>query len=78
MKLTTPMQITAADSESRIISGKIIAFEEAGNASTGKVIFAKGSIEPANVMLNLEHDRTRRIGKPLAAELSADQMAFVS
>ena len=68
MKLTTPMTITAADSESRIITGKIIQFEEAGNASTGKVIFAKGSIEPADVMLNLEHDRTRRIGKPLSIQ----------
>lgn len=78
MKLTTPMQITAADSESRIITGKIIQFEEAGNASTGKVIFAKGSIEPADVMLNLEHDRTRRIGKPLQAELSADKSSITS
>jgi HK97 family phage major capsid protein len=72
------MTITAADSESRIITGKIIQFEEAGNASTGKVIFAKGSIEPADVMLNLEHDRTRRIGKPLVAELSADKGSITS
>lgn len=78
MKLTTPMQITAADSESRIIAGKIIQFEEAANASTGKVVFAKGSIEPAEVMLNLEHDRTRRIGKPLEATLSADSMGIES
>jgi len=78
MKLTTPMTITAADSESRIIAGKIIQFEEPANASTGKVVFAKGSIEPANVMLNLEHDRTRRIGKPLEATLSADSMGIDS
>lgn len=78
MKLTTPMTITAADSESRIIAGKIIQFEEPANASTGKVVFAKGSIEPAQVMLNLEHDRTRRIGKPLDATLSADSMAIDS
>ena len=76
MKLTTPMTITAADSESRIIAGKIIQFEEAGNASTGKVIFAKDSIKPADVMLNLEHDRTRRIGKPLSSELTADGNAI--
>jgi len=78
MKLTTPMQITAADSESRIIAGKIIQFEEPANASTGKVVFAKGSIAPANVMLNLEHDRTRRIGRPMDATLSADSMAIDS
>ena len=65
MKITTPMNITAADSNSRTISGRIVAFEEAANASTGKVVFAKGSIKPAPVKLNLEHDRTRPIGKTL-------------
>ena len=76
MKLTTPMTITAADSESRTISGRIVAFDEPANASTGKVIFAKGSIEPKDVLLNLEHDRTRRIGKPLSVALSADEMSI--
>ena len=76
MKLTTPMTITAADSESRTITGRIVAFEEAANASTGKVVFAKGSIEPKNVLLNLEHDRTRRIAKPLSIALSDDQMSI--
>lgn len=46
MKLTMPMQITAADSDARTISGRIVAFNEPANASTGKVIFNKGSIEP--------------------------------
>ena len=78
MKLTTPMTIHAADSESRTISGKIIQFEEVGNASTGKVIFSAGSIKPADVMLNLEHDRTRRIGKPIFSELSFDKTAIMS
>jgi phage head maturation protease len=76
MKLTTPMTITAADSESRTITGRIVAFEEAANASTGKVVFAKGSIQPKDVLLNLEHDRTRRIGKPLSISLSDDQMSI--
>ena len=70
------MTITAADSESRTITGRIVAFEEAANASTGKVVFAKGSIEPKSVLLNLEHDRTRRIGKPLSISLSEDQMSI--
>ena len=73
MNLTTPMQITAADSESRTISGRIVAFNEAANASTGKVIFAKGSIQPKDVFLNLEHDRTRRIGKTLSMNLNSDK-----
>ena len=72
MKLTTPIQITAADSDSRTITGRIVAFDEEANASTGKVIFAKGSIEPADVFLNLEHDRTRRIGRSMTMSMDGD------
>ena len=67
-KVITPMTITAADSNERTISGRIVAFEETGNASIGKVQFAKGSIEAQPVLLNLEHDRSRRIGKTLSME----------
>jgi HK97 family phage major capsid protein len=74
MKLTTPMTITAADSETRIITGRIVAFEEPANASTGKVVFAKGSIKPSPVKLNLEHDRTRPIGKTLEMTLNEDSI----
>ena len=48
-KVITPIAITAADSNSRTITGRIVAFEEPANASTGKVVFAKGSIEPKSV-----------------------------
>ena len=71
-KVITPMKITAADSVSRTIAGRIVTFEETGIASIGKVQFAAGSIEPTAVLLNLEHDRTRRIGKTLDTTLSAD------
>jgi phage head maturation protease len=71
-KVITPMTITAADSNSRTISGRIVTFEETGNASIGKVQFAKGSIEATSVLLNLEHDRTRRIGKTLSIESSEE------
>jgi hypothetical protein len=37
MKLTTPMQITAADSDARTITGRIVAFNEHANAITGKL-----------------------------------------
>ena len=67
------MKITAADSNSRTIAGRIVTFEETGIASIGKVQFAAGSIEPTPVLLNLEHDRTRRIGKTLMTEISADK-----
>jgi HK97 family phage major capsid protein len=73
-KVITPFQITAADSESRTISGTIVTFEETGNASIGKVQFAKGSIEPTPVLLNLEHDRARRIGKTLSIESNDQNM----
>jgi phage head maturation protease len=72
MKLTTPITITAADSDARTITGRIVAFDEPANASTGKVVFAKGSIQPAQVFLNLEHDRTRRIGKSMQMSLDGD------
>jgi HK97 family phage major capsid protein len=71
------MNITAADSNSRTISGRIVAFEEEANASTGKVVFAKGSINPAPVKLNLEHDRTRPIGKTLDMTLNEDSIDAV-
>jgi len=74
MKLTTPMTITAANSETRIISGRIVAFEEPANASTGKVVFARGSIKPSPVKLNLEHDRTRPIGKTLDMTLNENSI----
>jgi len=74
MKLTTPMQITAADSDSRTITGRIVAFNEQANASTGKVTFARGSIVPQDVFLNLEHDNTRRIGKSIAMSVNDKEM----
>ena len=74
MKLTTPMQITAADSDSRTITGRIVAFNENANASTGKVTFARGSIQPGDVFLNLEHDTTRRIGKSIAMSVNDKEM----
>lgn len=64
-KLITQMKVTAADSVERTISGRIVTFDETGNTSIGKTQFAKGSIEPTPVLLNLEHDRSRRIGKTL-------------
>ena len=74
MKLTTPMEITAADTEARTITGRIVAFNEPANASTGKVIFARGSIVPQDVFLNLEHDITRRIGKSIAMSVNDKEM----
>jgi len=72
MKVTTPFTITAADSEARTITGQIVAFDTAATASTGKVMFKSGSLNPANVKLNLEHDSARPIGKTLSMEFAPD------
>ena len=72
MKINVPIKITAADSESRTISGRIVTFDEVANTSAGRTIFAKGSIQPKNVKLNLEHDRTRPIGKTLSMSETED------
>lgn len=73
-KLTTSMKVTAADSASRTITGTIVTFEETGNTSIGKTQFAAGSIAPADVLLNLEHDRARRIGKTLSMDATDSEI----
>jgi HK97 family phage prohead protease len=78
MKVTTPFTITAADSEARTITGKIVEFDVPANASTGKVMFKSGSIVPASVKLNLEHDSSRPIGKSLSMEMSPDNKSIVA
>jgi len=72
MKVLTPFTITAADSEARTITGQIVQFDTPASASTGKVLFKSGSLIPASVKLNLEHDASRPIGKTLSMELAPD------
>jgi phage head maturation protease len=72
MKVTTPFTITAADSEARTITGKIVEFGVPATASTGRVMFQRGSLNPAYVKLNLEHDSARPIGITQSMELSPD------
>jgi HK97 family phage major capsid protein len=73
VKVTTPFKVSAADTNSRTISGRILEFGVAANASTGKVLFEKGSVEPALVKLNLEHQSDRPIGRAIDISLSDDQ-----
>jgi len=66
MKLTFSSHIEAADTERRIIAGKIVPFEEVGNTSVGKVVFAKGSIEigdPGKVKMLMQHRPEKPIGR---------------
>jgi HK97 family phage prohead protease len=66
MKLTFSSHIEAADTERRVIAGKIVPFEEVGNTSVGKVVFAKGSIDigdPGKVKMLMQHSPERPIGR---------------
>ena len=64
MKINFPITITAADTNKRTISGKIVSWNEAGNTSAGRTVFAKDSIDFSKpVKLLLEHDKTRPLGK---------------
>ena len=65
--LTFATNITAANADTRTITGLIVPFGAPGNTSVGPVIFEAGalSIDPANVKLLLQHDRTRPIGRML-------------
>jgi HK97 family phage major capsid protein len=64
MKINFPITITAADTNKRTISGTIVSWNEAGNTSAGKTVFAKDSINFSKpVKLLLEHDKTRPLGK---------------
>jgi len=68
MKIEFPFEITAADTETRIIEGRVVAFNETGNTSAGLTQFAENSIDFAPVKLLLEHDKTRPIGKSISFE----------
>ena len=66
MLLTFSSQIESADGERRIIAGKIVPYEEVGNTSVGKVVFAKNSIEigdPGKVKMLMQHSPERPIGR---------------
>ncbi|CAB4222541.1 COG3740 Phage head maturation protease, partial [uncultured Caudovirales phage] len=71
MKVNFPVTLTAADSNARTLTGRIVTWGETGFTSAGKTIFAENSISiPKNVKLLLEHDRTRPIGKLLSYEVT--------
>lgn len=68
MQLTFAAPITAADAESRTLSGVIVPFGVEGNTSAGPVVFTPGAflgLKAEGVKLLLEHDATKPIGKAL-------------
>ena len=68
MKIQVPLKITAADSNARTISGRIVTFDEVALTSAGRTIFRAGSVPMTPVKLNLEHDMTRPIGRTLSMD----------
>lgn len=77
MKITMPVAITAADTESRIIAGRIVSWNAEGNTSAGRTMFKPDSITMAkNTKLVLQHDTTRPLGKLMSYE--ADDQGIVA
>jgi len=78
MKITLTSDIFAADTEARTLTGRVLPFGEVGRPKSdglGSIVFAQDSVniaEPAAIKLNLEHDRTRPIGKAVNLESRAD------
>lgn len=68
MKITIPVSLVAADTDSRTISGRIVTWGEAGNTSAGKTVFAKDSIALKPVKLFIDHNMDKPIGKVLDFE----------
>lgn len=64
--------VLAANVGTRTIKGLVVPFAEVGNTSAGPVRFnfgAFGEIDPSQIVLNMEHDRTRPIGRGIAGSL---------
>jgi HK97 family phage major capsid protein len=77
MKITMPVAITAADSESRVIAGRIVQWNAEGNTSAGKTMFLPDSITfNKNAKLVLQHDTTRPLGKLM--EWSQDESGITA
>lgn len=60
-------RLTAADDGSRTLTGMLVPYDEDGNTSIGRLRVRAGALtipdDPADVILNTEHDQTRPIGR---------------
>jgi len=66
LHLTFNNAIEAADTERRMISGKIAPYGEVGYTSAGPVVFERGSIaipDTAKIKLLMQHDSTKPVGR---------------
>ena len=69
MQLSFEGQVLAADTETRTIKGLVVPFAKVGNTSAGPVRFefgAFGDVDASQIVLNMEHDRTRPLGRGIA------------
>jgi HK97 family phage prohead protease len=69
LHLTFSNSIEAADTDRRIISGKIAPYNEVGYTSAGPVVFERGSIaipDATKVKLLMQHQSTQPVGRMLA------------
>jgi HK97 family phage major capsid protein len=72
MQLNFEGQVLAASVETRTIRGLVVPFGKSGNTSAGPVRFefgAFGDIDPSQIILNAEHDRTRPLGRGIGDSL---------
>jgi phage head maturation protease len=83
MQLNFEGQVLAASVETRTIRGLVVPFNVSGNTSAGPVRFnfgAFGDIDPSQIILNAEHDRTRPLGRGVPESLEVSpagiSMAF--
>lgn len=71
MHLTFSATISAADAESRTVTGQIVPFGKPGNTSAGPTLFEVGAfteLDPSRINLYMEHDMTRPVGKAISLE----------
>jgi HK97 family phage prohead protease len=64
--LTFSSAVESADTERRIIAGKIVPYESVGNTSAGPVVFAKDSIDigdPGKIKMLMQHKADKPIGR---------------
>ncbi len=75
MNITFSAPIQAADTERRIIAGKIMEYGATGQTSAGPVVFEKDSIRmplPSKIKLLAQHDATNPIGRAQAFTKEGD------
>jgi HK97 family phage prohead protease len=69
LHLTFNNAIEAADTDRRVISGKIAPYNEVGYTSAGPVVFQKGSIsipDETKIKLLMQHQSTQPVGRMVA------------